>query len=88
MLGYTELHALSSDTLPKVRTFDCQIRILIFARKKTYFAIFVNGLLVIKLFQLSNGDFTFFVAYQQRLQTLFTSPEKRTRVFCCGWGVS
>ena len=48
--------ALSSDTLSKVRTFTCQILIL---NGKNNFAKIVNGLLVLKLLLLSNGDLIF-----------------------------
>ena len=38
-------------------------------RGKNSFATFVNRLSGLKLFQLSNVDFTFFVTYLQHLQT-------------------
>ena len=48
--------ALSSDTLSKVRTLTSKDKILNFA-KENNFANTVNDLLVLELFQLSNGDF-------------------------------
>ena len=51
-----------SDTLFKVLTFTCQI-----LHAKNNFATIVNEQSVLKLFQLSNGDF--FLACQQHLQT-------------------
>ena len=47
-------------TLLKVRTFTCQVKFLIYARENNFSEI-VNRLLVLKLFQLSNGDFKFFL---------------------------
>ena len=48
---------------PKFRhpaqTFTCQVKIIILARKIFFFSRIVNELLVLKLFQLSNGDFIF-----------------------------
>ena len=55
----------SSDIV--IRTF--QVKILIFARENTAAKI-VNELLVLKLNELSNGDFIFCVACLQQLQTL------------------
>ena len=55
--------------LSKVPTFTCQIKTLIFARENN-FAKIVNELLVLKLFQLPNGDFIIFLACAYSLQTL------------------
>ena len=61
--------ALTSDTIPKPRTFTCQDQALIFARE-LFFATIVNGLSVLKLVQILNGDLNFLVAVLQHLQTL------------------
>ena len=51
----------SSDTSPKLRTFISQTKLITFARQNNFSTI-VNELSVLKLFQLSTGDFIFFVA--------------------------
>ena len=58
----------SSDILSKVRTVNCQVRIINFARKFC-FAKSVDGLLVLKLVQLSSGNIVLVTCLQQ-LQTL------------------
>ena len=62
MIGWC---ALSYDTLSKVRTLACPAQIKNFFTEKI-----ANELLDLKLFQLWNGDFIFFIAYLQQLQTL------------------
>ena len=52
-------HALSSDTLSKLRTFTCQVKILILSRKRSVVKI-VNEMVDLKLFQLSIDDFYLF----------------------------
>ena len=48
-------HGLSSETLPKIKCY--------FLHRKKNFATNVNGLPVLKLFQLSNDDYFFFFSY-------------------------
>ena len=55
LIDKVEQCALSSDTLSRVRTLRCQVKLLFFARENNFSKI-VNELLVLKLFQLSNED--------------------------------
>ena len=78
-------HAQSSDIRSKVRKFICQIKIFIFARDRKFKKI-VNGLLLLKLFQLSNGDFIIFVASPKRQQTRVNCADSELWAGCPNLG--